>query len=133
MFIYKPEKTNIPGLRDKASSEYAKLGSINRKEIFVSVVVAFALVLLVLQSLIPALKTMDRAVPLLLAGILFFLSKVLTLVFLLAVCFLVLVMTNFIMNVAAIAITLPVVLVMGLLVIMTFTYWPIVGMPALLK
>ncbi|MCO1602911.1 SLC13 family permease [Desulfosporosinus nitroreducens] len=239
MIIYKPEKTKIPGLRNKARSEYAKLGPINSKEIFVSVVVALALVMLVLQAVIPALKTMDRSVPLLLAGILFFLSNVLTvedlekkipwnivllfsgamsigfclwqtgaaqwiaikwlamiagahwLVFLLAVCFLVLLMTNFIMNVAAIAITLPVALVMaqylgvnpelvmygavamagmpfllligaapnamayeskqfttgeffvsgipasavimGLLVIMTFTYWPIVGMPALLK
>lgn len=239
MLIYKPEKSNIPGLRDKARSEYAKLGRINSKEIFVSVVVACALLLLVMQSLIPALKGMDRSVPLLLAGILFFLSNVLTvedlekkipwnivllfsgamsigfclwqtgaaqwiaikwlsmiagahwLVFLLAVCFLVLIMTNFIMNVAAIAITLPVALVMaqylgvnpelvlygatamagmpfllligaapnaiayeskqfstseffvsgipasamimGLLVIMTYTYWPLVGMPALLK
>ena len=182
---------------------------------------------------------MDRSVPLLLAGILFFLSNILTvddlekripwnivllfsgamsigfclwqtgaaqwiaikwlgmiagahwLVFLLAVCFLVLLMTNFIMNVAAIAITLPVALVMAqylgvnpelvlygatamagmpfllligaapnaiayqskqfttseffvsgipasaaimvLLVIMTYTYWPLVGMPALLR
>ncbi|AFQ43673.1 SLC13 family permease [Desulfosporosinus meridiei] len=239
MVIYKPEKAKIPGLRDKAKSEYAKLGPVNSKEIFVSVVVAFALAMLVLQAIIPALKTMDRSVPLLLAGVLFFLSKVLTvedlekkipwnivllfsgamsigfclwqtgaaqwiaikwlsmiagahwLVFLLAVCFLVLIMTNFIMNVAAIAITLPVALVMaqylgvnpelvmygavamagmpfllligaapnamayeskqfttgeffvsgipasavimGVLVIMTFTYWPLVGMPALVR
>ncbi len=239
MFLYKPEKSHIPGLRNKARSEYTKLGPINSKEIYVSVVVALALAMLVLQSLIPALKTMDRSVPLLLAGILFFLSNILTvddlekkipwnivllfsgamsigfclwqtgaaqwiaikwlgmiagahwLVFLLAVCFLVLLMTNFIMNVAAIAITLPVALVMAqylgvnpelilygatamagmpfllligaapnaiayqskqfttseffvsgipasaaimvLLVIMTYTYWPIIGMPALLR
>lgn len=239
MFIYKPEKSSIPGLRNKARTEYEKLGRINSKEIFVSVVVAGALALLVLQSIIPALKGMDRSVPLLMAGILFFLSNVLTvddlekkipwnivllfsgamsigfclwetgaaqwiaikwlslivgahwLVFLLAVCFLVLLMTNFIMNVAAIAITLPVALVMaqylgvnpelilygstamagmpfllligaapnaiayeskqfttgeffvsgipasavimGLLVVMTYTYWPIIGMPALLR
>ncbi|KGK90046.1 transporter [Desulfosporosinus sp. HMP52] len=239
MVIYKPEKSKIPGLRARAKSEYEKLGPVNSKEIFVSVVVAFALAMLVLQAIIPALKTMDRSVPLLLAGVLFFLSKILTvedlekkipwnivllfsgamsigfclwqtgaaqwiaikwlsmiagahwLVFLLAVCFLVLIMTNFIMNVAAIAITLPVALVMaqylgvnpelvmygavamagmpfllligaapnamayeskqfttgeffvsgipasavimGLLVIMTFTYWPIVGMPALVR
>ncbi|AET67381.1 anion transporter [Desulfosporosinus orientis DSM 765] len=239
MIIYKPEKAKIVGLREKATAEYAKLGPINSKEIFVSFVVAFALAMLVLQAIIPALKTMDRSVPLLLAGVLFFLSKVLSvedlekripwnivllfsgamsigfclwqtgaaqwiaikwlsmiagahwLVFLLAVCFLVLVMTNFIMNVAAIAITLPVALVMaqylgvnpelvmygavamagmpfllligaapnamayeskqfttgeffvsgipasavimGVLVIMTFTYWPVVGMPALLR
>jgi len=239
MIIYKPEKANIPGLRDKARSEYAKLGPIQKQEIFVSIVVVCALAMLVLQPIIPALKTMDRSVPLLLAGVLFFLSNVLNaedlekkipwnivllfsgamsigfclwqtgaaqwiaikwlamiagahwLVFLLAVCFLVMLMTNFIMNVAAIAITLPVALVMaqylgvnpelilyaavamagmpfllligaapnaiayqskqfstgeffvsgipasavimGLLVFMTFTYWPIVGMPALLR
>ncbi|MBC2725844.1 SLC13 family permease [Desulfosporosinus sp.] len=239
MIIYKPEKANIPGLRDKARSEYAKLGPIKKQEIFVSIVVVCALAMLVLQPIIPALKTMDRSVPLLLAGVLFFLSNVLNaedlekkipwnivllfsgamsigfclwqtgaaqwiaikwlamiagahwLVFLLAVCFLVMLMTNFIMNVAAIAITLPVALVMaqylgvnpelilygavamagmpfllligaapnaiayqskqfstgeffvsgipasavimGLLIFMTFTYWPIVGMPALLR
>jgi len=182
---------------------------------------------------------MDRSVPLLLAGVLFFLANVLTvedlekkipwnivllfsgamsigfclwqtgaaqwiaikwlgmlagahwLVFVLAVCFLVMLMTNFIMNVAAIAITLPVALVMaqylgvnpelilygavamagmpfllligaapnamayeskqfttgeffvsgipasallmGILVLMTFTYWPIIGLSPLLK
>jgi len=239
MFIYKPEKAKIPGLRAKAKSEYAKLGPIKGQEIFVSLIVVLALAMLVLQAVIPALKTMDRSVPLLIAGILFFLANVLTvedlekripwnivllfsgamsigfclwqtgaaqwiaikwlaliagahwLVFLLAVCFLVLLMTNFIMNVAAIAITLPVALVMAqylgvnpelvlygavamagmpfllligaapnaiayeskqfttgeffvsgipasavimcLLVLMTFTYWPIVGMPALLR
>jgi len=237
--LYRPEKAVIPGLRAKAQAEYAKLGPVNGKEIFVSIVVVIALAMLVLQSLIPALKTMDRSVPLLLAGILFFLANILTvddlekkipwnivllfsgamsigfclwqtgaaqwiaikwlsmiagahwLVFLLAVCFLVLLMTNFIMNVAAIAITLPVALVMAqylgvnpelilygatamagmpfllligaapnaiayqskqfstgeffvggipasavimaLLVIMTYTYWPLIGMPALLR
>jgi len=239
MVIYKPEKSTIPGLREKAKSEYAKLGPIKKNEIFVGVVVAVALAMLVLQAVIPALKTMDRSVPLLLAGVLFFLANVLTvedlekkipwnivllfsgamsigfclwqtgaaqwiaikwlgmlagahwLVFVLAVCFLVMLMTNFIMNVAAIAITLPVALVMaqylgvnpelilygavamagmpfllligaapnamayeskqfttgeffvsgipasallmGILVLMTFTYWPIIGLSPLLK
>ncbi len=237
--LYRPEKAVIPGIRAKAQSEYAKLGPVQGKEIFVCIVVAIALAMLVLQSIIPFLKPMDRSVPLMLAGILFFLANILTiedlekkipwnivllfsgamsigfclwqtgaaqwiaikwlsmiagahwLVFLLAVCFLVLIMTNFIMNVAAIAITLPVALVMaqylgvnpelilygsvamagmpflfligaapnaiayqskqfstgeffvggipasavimGVLVILTYTYWPIIGMPALLK
>lgn len=161
MVIYKPEKTTIPGLRNKARAEYAKLGPINKQEKFVGTVVFCALAMLVLQAVIPALKSMDRSVPLLLAGILFFLANVLTvddlekripwnivllfsgamsigfclwqtgaaqwiaikwlgmlagapwLVFVLAVCFLVMIMTNFIMNVAAIAITLPVALVMA--------------------
>jgi len=239
MVIYKPEKTTIHGLREKARAEYAKLGPINKREKFVGIVVFCALAMLVLQAIIPALKTMDRSVPLLLAGILFFLANVLTvedlekkipwnivllfsgamsigyclwqtgaaqwiaikwlgmlvgapwLLFLLAVCFLVMIMTNFIMNVAAIAITLPVALVMGqylginpelilygatamagmpfilligaapnamayeskqfttgeffmsgipasaiimgVLVLMTFTYWPLVGLSPLIK
>lgn len=239
MVIYKPEKTKIPGLRQTARAEYAKLGPVSKNEIFVGIVVFFALAMLVMQATIPALKTMDRAVPLLLAGILFFLANVLTvedlekkipwnlvllfsgamsigfclwqtgaaqwiaikwlgmlagapwLVFVLAVCFLVMIMTNFIMNVAAIAITLPVALVMGqylgvnpelilygatamagmpfllligaapnamayeskqfttgeffvsgipasaiimgILVLMTFTYWPIVGLSPLIN
>ena len=239
MVVYKPEKTTIPGLREKARTEYAKLGPVSKNEIFIGIVVFCALLMLVLQAIVPALKTMDRSVPLLIAGIIFFLAKVLTvedlekkipwniillfsgamsigyclwqtgaaqwiaikwlgmlagapwLVFLMAVCFLVLVMTNFIMNVAAIAITLPValvmgqylgvnpelilygatamagmpfllligaapnamayeskqfttgeffmsgipasVLLMGILVLMTFTYWPIVGLSPLLK
>lgn len=239
MIIYKPEKTHITGLRARAKSEYAKLGPVSKQEKFVGTVVFFALAMLVLQAIIPALKTMDRSVPLLIAGILFFLANVLTvedlekkipwnivllfsgamsigfclwqtgaaqwiaikwlgmlagapwLVFLIAVCFLVMIMTNFIMNVAAIAITLPVALVMaqylgvnpelvlygatamagmpfllligaapnamayeskqfttgeffvsgipasaiimGVLVLMTFTYWPLVGLSPLIK
>ncbi len=239
LVIYKPEKKRIPGLREKARAEYAKLGPVNRQEVFVGVVIFCALAMLILQAVVPALKTMDRSVPLLAAGLLFFLSNILTvedlekkipwnivllfsgamsigfclwqtgaaewiavkwlamlvnahwLVFVLGICFLVLVMTNFIMNVAAIAITLPVALVIAnylgvnpelilygatamagmpfllligaapnamayeskqfttgeffktgipasamilcLLVLMTFTYWPIIGMSALIK
>ncbi|MEW6065263.1 transporter [Desulforamulus profundi] len=239
LVIYKPEKTKIPGLREKARAEYAKLGPVSKQEIFVGIVVFCALTMLVLQAIIPALKTMDRSVPLLAAGLLFFLSNILTvedlekkipwnivllfsgamsigfclwktgaaqwiavkwlamlvnahwLVFVLGICFLVLIMTNFIMNVAAIAITLPVALVIAkylgvnpelilygatamagmpfllligaapnamayeskqfttgeffmtgipasamilcLLVLMTFTYWPLIGMSALIK
>ncbi|SHK65734.1 SLC13 family permease [Desulforamulus aeronauticus] len=239
LVIYKPEKKRIPGLREKARAEYAKLGPVNKQEVFVGVVIFCALTMLVLQAIIPALKTMDRSVPLLAAGLLFFLSNILTvedlekkipwnivllfsgamsigfclwqtgaaewiavkwlamlvnahwLVFVLGICFLVLIMTNFIMNVAAIAITLPVALVIAnylgvnpelilygatamagmpfllligaapnamayeskqfttgeffktgipasavilcLLVLMTFTYWPIIGMSALIK
>ena len=239
LIVYKPEKSRIPGLRETARAEYAKLGPVTKQEIFVGIVVFFALTMLVLQAVIPALKPMDRSVPLLAAGLLFFLSNILTvedlekkipwnivllfsgamsigfclwqtgaaewlavkwlallvnahwLVFVLGICFLVLIMTNFIMNVAAIAITLPVALVIAnylgvnpelilygatamagmpfllligaapnamayeskqfttgeffktgipasamilcLLVLMTFTYWPIIGMSALIK
>ena len=161
LFIYKPEKDRIVGLREKARAEYAKMGPISKQEIFVGIVVFCALAMLILQATIPALKSMDRAVPLLLATILFFLTNVLTvedlekkipwnivllfsgamsigfclwqtgaaewlavkwlgllvnahwLVFVVGICFLVLILTNFIMNVAAIAITMPIALVIA--------------------
>ncbi|MEG6521665.1 SLC13 family permease [Desulfotomaculum sp. 1211_IL3151] len=239
LLIYKPEKAKIVGIREKARAEYAKLGPVNKQEIFVGVIVFCALAMLVLQAIIPALKSMDRAVPLLLAGIIFFLTRVLTvedlekkipwnivflfsgamsigfclwqtgaaewlavkwlgllvnahwLVFVVGICFLVLILTNFIMNVAAIAITMPIALVIAsymgvnpelilygatamagmpmllligaapnamayesrqfttgeffktgipasamilcLLVLMIFTYWPMIGMAALIN
>lgn len=161
LIIYKPEKKTIPGLLEKVRELNAQLGPLTRQEIFVLIVVAIALAFLVLQAVIPALKGLDRSVPLLLAGILFFMTRILTvqdlekavpwnvvllfsgamsigyclwktgaaqwmavtwlsmlqgahwLVFVLGVAFLVLIMTNFIMNVAAIAITLPVALVIA--------------------
>nr|WP_048818170.1 SLC13 family permease [Desulforamulus hydrothermalis] len=159
--IFKPEKIKVPGLRQRAQQELAKLGPISKQEIFVLVVVALALCTLIFQKFIPALKGMDRSVPLLAAGLIFFITKVLTvkdleksipwnivllfsgamsigfalwqtgaaewmavswlslikdapwLVFLLGISLLVLILTNFIMNVAAISICLPVALVIA--------------------
>ncbi|RJQ28129.1 MAG: SLC13/DASS family transporter [Peptococcaceae bacterium] len=159
--LFKPEKIKIPGLRETAKDLYKQLGPVTRQEIFVLVVVALALSVLVVQSFVPALKTIDRSVPLLAAGLIFFIVRILTvqdleksipwnivllfsgamsigfalwksgaaqwmavnwlsmlqgahwLIFVLGISVLVLVMTNFIMNVAAIAITLPVALVIA--------------------
>lgn len=159
--LYRPEHTRIAGLRERARELYAQLGPINRQEIFVMVVVGLALATLVLQGFVPALKGLNRSVPLLAAGLVFFLFRLLDvedlekrvpwnivllfsgamsigfalwqtgaaqwmainwltmfqgthwLFFVLAIAVLVLFMTNFIMNVAAIAITLPVALVIA--------------------
>jgi sodium-dependent dicarboxylate transporter 2/3/5 len=159
--LYRPEQTRIAGLRQRARELYTQLGPMNRQEIFVMVVVGLALATLVLQGFVPALKGLDRSVPLLAAGLIFFLFRLLDvedlekripwnivmlfsgamsigfalwktgaaqwmainwltmfqgahwLFFVLAIAVLVLVMTNFIMNVAAIAITLPVALVIA--------------------
>jgi len=159
--LYRPEQTRIAGLRERARELYAQLGPMNRQEIFVLVVVGLALATLVLQGFVPALKGLDRSVPLLAAGLVFFLFGLLDvedlekrvpwnivllfsgamsigfalwktgaaqwvainwltmfqgahwLFFVLAIAVLVLFMTNFIMNVAAIAITLPVALVIA--------------------
>ncbi|MCL6634228.1 MAG: SLC13 family permease [Peptococcaceae bacterium] len=161
ILIYKPEKTRIPGLRETARDLSRQLGPMTRQEIFVMIVVACALMALVLQAAIPALKNLDRSIPMLVAGLLFFISRILTvedlekmipwnivllfsgamsigfalwktgaaqwmavkwlallqdahwLFFVLGIAVLVIVMTNFIMNVAAIAITLPVALVIA--------------------
>ncbi|WP_018086628.1 SLC13 family permease [Desulfurispora thermophila] len=161
MVMYKPEKKVIPGLRVKAQKLYQELGPMSREEKFVCVVVVLALALLIMQAAVPSLKTLDRSIPLLLAGLLFFATGILDvqdlekkvpwnivllfsgamsigfalwktgaaqwmavkwlsllqgapwLVFVLGVALLVLIMTNFIMNVAAIAIVLPVALVIA--------------------
>ncbi len=161
MLFYKPEKKTIPGLKNRATDLYKQLGPVTKEELFVILVVFGALAMLVLQAVIPALKTLDRSIPLLLAGLLFFSSGILDvqdlekkipwnivllfsgamsigfalwqtgaaqwmaikwlsllqgapwLFFALGVAILVSLMTNFIMNVAAIAITLPVALVIA--------------------
>lgn len=158
--VLKPEKTKIEGIREKAKELYAGLGPMSKQEILVLILVGAALSVLILQSFIPALK-MDRSIPLLLAGLLFFMLNILTvqdleksipwnimllfsgamsigfalwqtgaaewiavnfisllrdahwIIFVMGIAFLVLILTNFIMNVAAISIVLPVALVIA--------------------
>ncbi|MCL6611548.1 MAG: SLC13 family permease [Peptococcaceae bacterium] len=183
--IYKPEKKTIPGLRERAADLYRQLGPMSKEEIFVLIVVAAGLAMLVLQAAVPALKGIDRSIPLLLAGLLFFASGILDvqdlekkvpwnivllfsgamsigfalwqtgaaqwmaikwlsllqgapwLFFVLGVAVLVSLMTNFIMNVAAIAITLPVALVIAQYLgvnpkLILYTATAAAGMPFLL-
>ncbi|KJS15251.1 MAG: transporter [Peptococcaceae bacterium BRH_c4b] len=237
--VLKPEKSKIVGIREKASQLYAELGPMSRQEIMVLLLVAGAISILVLQSFIPALKAIDRSIPLLIAGLLFFMLEILTVqdleksipwnivllfsgamsigfalwrtgaaewmavsfiallqgahwvIFVLGISVLVMILTNFIMNVAAISIVLPVALViakylgvnpelvlyssvamagmpfilligaapnaiayeskqfttgeffkygipaslliLGLLLVFMFTYWPLIGMSPLVK
>ncbi|MHB8157007.1 MAG: SLC13 family permease [Desulfocucumaceae bacterium] len=239
MLIYKPEKKTIPGLRAKATDLYRQLGPMSKEEIFVLIAVGCGLALLILQAVVPALKGIDRSIPLLLAGLVFFATGILDvedlekripwnivllfsgamsigfalwqtgaaqwmaikwlsllqgapwLFFVIGVAILVSIMTNFIMNVAAIAITLPVALViaqymgvnpqlilyvataaagmpfllligaapnamayeskqfttgefftagipatllmLGLMLLFTFTFWPLIGLSAMIK
>jgi Di- and tricarboxylate transporters len=133
----------------------------SKQEILVLLLVAGALSVLILQSFIPALKSIDRSIPLLVAGLLFFMLEILSvqdleksipwnivllfsgamsigfalwktgaaewiavnfisllqgshwLVFVMGIAVLVGLLTNFIMNVAAISIVLPVALVIA--------------------
>jgi len=156
----KAEKKIIPGLKEKVKNLSKELGPLTRNEKFVILCVIGVVIVMSLQSFIPALKVMDRSALILCSTLLFFIFKVLTVkqledipwniillfsgamsigfclwktgaaqwmavqwlvmfqkapwyVFVLSIAAFVLIMTNFIMNVAAIAISLPVSLVIA--------------------
>ncbi|MDO9289206.1 MAG: SLC13 family permease [Thermodesulfovibrionales bacterium] len=160
MIFLKPEKKIIPGLKEKVKRLSKELGPLNFSEKFVIGAVLLVVVVMGMQSLVPALKSLDRAAIMLMSTLIFFIFKVLTvkeleeipwniillfsgamsigfclwqtgaaqwmavnwlvmfqkahwLVFVLSIATFVLIMTNFIMNVAAIAIALPVSLVVA--------------------
>jgi sodium-dependent dicarboxylate transporter 2/3/5 len=160
LIFFKPEKPRIEGLKKKAADLYRRLGPITPKEIFVIVCVIGVVITMTAQSFIPAMRVLDRAAIILVVGLLFFMSNLLTikeleevpwniiflfsgamsigfclwqvgtaqwlavnwlslfkeshwLVFVMSIAAFVLIMTNFIMNVAAIAISLPVALVIA--------------------
>ena len=156
----KPEKEKISGLKERVKALSSDLGPMTRNEIFVIVSVSLVVLIMGLQSFIPALQSLDRAALMLVSTIVFFMFGVLTvkeledipwniillfsgamsigfclwktgaaqwmavnwlilfqnaswMVFVLGIAVFVLSMTNFIMNVAAIAISLPVSLVIA--------------------
>jgi len=160
MVWFRPEQKTIPGLRERAGRLYASLGPISREEIIAVVIVLTVIFLLGLRSFFPSLSFLDKSAIILLATVLFFLLKVLSLedlegtswnivllfggamsigfclwqtgaaqwlavswlglfdkapwfLFIMGIALFVLVMTNLIMNVAAIAIVLPVALKMA--------------------
>jgi solute carrier family 13 (sodium-dependent dicarboxylate transporter), member 2/3/5 len=160
MVFFKPEKSTIPGLRERAASLYSKLGPMSRNEITSLIIVMTTILILITRSFIPILKPLDKSAIILGGTLLFFILKILNikdledipwniallfggamsigfclwqtgaanwlavnwllmfqnapwLVFVMGVAFFVLIMTNFIMNVAAIAISLPVALVIA--------------------
>ena len=168
MIVCKPEKKTIPGLREQAKALAADLGGMKWQETVTVVIVGTAIVLLAARSLVPesagmaysVLQAMHKSAVLMLAIVLFFVCRVLTIndledipwniillfggamsigfclwrtgaadwlavnwllmfqnahwfIFVIGIGFFVLVMTNFIMNVAAIAISMPVALTMA--------------------
>ncbi|SDB40626.1 solute carrier family 13 (sodium-dependent dicarboxylate transporter), member 2/3/5 [Desulfonatronum thiosulfatophilum] len=160
MILFRPEKANIDGLREKARQLSLDMGPISRNEYIAGGIILSVIVFLSLQSFIPALAQFNKAAVLLVSTIIFFILKILDIkdledipwnivllfsgamsmgfclwqtgaaewlainwlsffqnahwfVFILAMAFFVMVMTNFIMNVAAIAISLPVALVVA--------------------
>ncbi|MFC2130941.1 SLC13 family permease [Bacteroidota bacterium] len=158
MFVYKPEKPTIPGLRDKVRILSRKLGKMTKNEKLTLIIVFAVIFLLSLRSFIPELSDLNKSAVLLVTTVSFFIFKILDVkdledvpwniillfggamsigfclwktgaadwmavnwlvlfqsapgfVFILGTAFFVLIMTNLIMNVAAIAITMPVALV----------------------
>ena len=184
MVFFKPEKKTIPGLREKAKTLQAQMGRITGKEILTIVIVLGVIIFLSLQSFFPALKPFNKSAVILIATVIFYLTKILDLedleeipwniillfggamsigfclwetgaakwlavnwlvmfqkanwfVFVMSISFFVMLMTNFIMNVAAIAISLPVALVIAPYLgvspeVVLFSSLVVAGMPFLL-
>jgi len=160
LLLYRPERDTIPGLQDRVGRLYASLGPISRNEVLAAVIVLCTVACLSLRSFIPALEPLEKTAIILVATVLFFLLRVVSLedlegtswnivllfggamslgfclwqtgaaawlavewlgllhgapwmLFVMGVAAFVLGMTNLLMNVAAIAITLPVALVIA--------------------
>lgn len=184
MVFFKPEKTTIPGLREKARDLNAKLGPLTRQEITAAAIIFACIVVMSLRSFVPALQPVDKTAIILVSTILFFVTGILGIddleaipwniillfagamsigfclwetgaakwlavnwlvmfkeshwfVFVMSIAFFVMMMTNFIMNVAAIAISLPVALVIAPYLgvapeVILFSSLVVAGMPFLL-
>lgn len=160
MIFLKPEKKTIPGLRERARELNSELGAITGQEKLAAAIIFGVILVMSLQSFVPALKVLNKSAILLVSTILFFVLRILDIedlenipwniillfsgamsigfclweteaakwlavnwlvmfqkanwfVFVMGIAFFVMVMTNFIMNVAAIAISLPVALVIA--------------------
>ena len=160
MVICRPEKSVIPGLRQKARQLNKELGGITGREILAAMIIFSAITVMSLRSFVPAFAGLDKTAVILVSTVLFFITKILDVddlehvpwniillfggamsigfclwetgaanwlainwlvmfkksggfMFVLGIAFFVMLMTNFIMNVAAIAISLPVALVIA--------------------
>jgi len=160
MVFFKPEKSEIPGLREKAKKLGAAMGNITGTEILAASLIFIAIAIMSVKQFIPAISGVDKNAIMLLATSSFFIFKILDIkdlesipwniillfggamsigfclwetgaaewlainwlamfqdshwfVFVMSIAFFVMIMTNFIMNVAAIAISLPVALVIA--------------------
>jgi solute carrier family 13 (sodium-dependent dicarboxylate transporter), member 2/3/5 len=160
MVVFRPEKRTIPGLRERAKTLHSRLGPMSRAEIVSLVIVLSAIGAMSMRSFMPLLEPLHKSAVILVATILFFVFRILSikdleelpwnivllfggamsigfclwetgaakwlavkwlvlfqnapwLVFVMGTTTFVLVMTNLIMNVAAIAIVLPVALVLA--------------------
>jgi sodium-dependent dicarboxylate transporter 2/3/5 len=184
MITCKPEKSAIPGLKDKARRMYKELGGWSTQEILAVLIVISTILVISGKSFIPAMTNLHKTGILLCSTIMFFIVNILDIddleeipwniillfagamsigfclwetgaakwmavnwltmfqsappiIFILGMAFFVMMMTNFIMNVAAIAISLPVALVIAPYLgvageVIVFSSLVVAGMPFLL-
>ncbi len=188
MVVAKPEKSSIPGLKEKAKGLYKNLGGITKKEVLAASIVMTCIIALavfaIMQAFIPEFVPPNKTAVILLSTVLFFVTGILDIndlesipwniillfagamsigfclwdtgaaewmainwlamfkeanwfIFVMSIAFFVMMMTNFIMNVAAIAISLPVALVIAPYLgvageVILFTSLVTAGMPFLL-
>ncbi len=184
MVFFRPEKSSIPGLKQRAGMLYQKLGPISRTEMLTLVITLSVIATIGLRQAIPALEPLNKNALILVSTIAFFVFKILTIedlermpwnivllfggamsigfclwqtgaaqwlainwlvmferahwfIFVMGIAVFVLVMTNFIMNVAAIAICLPVALVIAPYLgvapeVILYSSLTVAGMPFLL-
>jgi sodium-dependent dicarboxylate transporter 2/3/5 len=78
MLFFKPEKKTIPGLRERARALSERLGPITRTEWLTLAIALCAITLLILRPFTPALEPLNKTVIILLATVLLFVFKVLT-------------------------------------------------------
>ena len=77
MFICKPEKVSIPGLKDKAKRMYKELGSWSTQEILAIIIVIATIIVISGKSFIPAMTNLHKTGILLCSTILFFIVNIL--------------------------------------------------------
>jgi sodium-dependent dicarboxylate transporter 2/3/5 len=158
--FFKPEKSVIPGLKERVTELSAGLGPMKRNEIIALIIIVSAILVMSLQVMVPPLRALDKSAIFLVSTVMFFILRILDIddlelipwniillfsgamsigfclwqtgaaqwmavnwlamfkeanwfIFVMSIAFFVMVMTNFIMNVAAIAISLPVALVIA--------------------
>jgi solute carrier family 13 (sodium-dependent dicarboxylate transporter), member 2/3/5 len=184
MVLFKPERPTVPGLKGRARMLYDRLGPMTSAEILSLAIVAAVVAALGLRSFFPVLERIDQAAIVLVATVLFFIGRVLTIkeleqmpwnivllfggamsiglclwetgaarwlavrllplcanadavVFVMCLAVFVLAVTNFIVNVAVIAISLPVALIVARYLVLApeivfFSVLAAAGMPFLL-
>ncbi|MCP3898906.1 MAG: SLC13/DASS family transporter [Desulfobacteraceae bacterium] len=184
MVFLKPEKKNIPGLREKAKTLSKAMGKITKNEIIAATIIFVCILVMSLKPYVPFLKPIDKTAIILVSTILFFILRILDLkdleavpwniillfggamsigfclwetgaaewlainwlslfkeshwfVFVMSIAFFLMIMTNFIMNVAAVSIVLPVALVIAPYLgvapeVILFVALVVAGMPFLL-